>query len=128
MICMTIVTYLNLGYRSQVWCPYTLLNTIYLCTSPLLLHEVNPRSKWLLTRLQGFYIRSQSTNNSYTISVPRTENWNFNHWYTITPNPWGNNPDTKSFTTNPGSNTPDTTAGPLIMYYTPKKVLPFAFF
>ena len=31
---------LSLGYRSQVWCPYTLLNTIDLCTSPLLLYEV----------------------------------------------------------------------------------------
>ena len=31
---------LNLGYRSQVWSPYTLLNTIDLCTSPLLLYTL----------------------------------------------------------------------------------------
>ena len=36
---------LSLGYRSQVWCPYTLLNTIDLCTSPLLLYEVRSKEQ-----------------------------------------------------------------------------------
>ena len=41
---------LNLGYRSQVWSPYSLLNTIDLCTSPLLLYEVSSKEQvpfWL---------------------------------------------------------------------------------
>ena len=41
---------LNLGYRSQVWSPYTLLNTIDLCTSPFLLYEVRSKEQvtfWL---------------------------------------------------------------------------------
>ena len=38
-------TVLDLGYRSQVWSPYTLLNTIDLCTSPLLLYEVSSKEQ-----------------------------------------------------------------------------------
>ena len=35
----------NLGYGSQVWSPYTLLNTLDLCTSPLLLYKVSSKEQ-----------------------------------------------------------------------------------
>ena len=41
---------INLGYGSQVWSPYTLLNTIDLCSSPLLLYAVSSKEQapfWL---------------------------------------------------------------------------------